>query len=55
MKIDYLAEKLGKLRKNKDFILIDARRISGRYIDGIHLARDFHKKLAEEILREIND
>lgn len=55
MKIDYLAEKLGKLRKNKYFILIDARRISGRYIDGIHLARDFHKKLAEEILGEIND
>lgn len=55
VKIDYLAEKLGKLRKDEDFTLIDARRISGRYIDGIHLARDFHRKLAEEILREIDD
>lgn len=55
MKIDYLAEKLGKLRKNMDVILIDARKISDRYIDGVHLARGFHKKLAEEIIREIND
>ena len=54
-KIDYLDEKLENLIKNQDVSLIDARKISGRYIDGIHLARDFHKKLAEEILREIND
>lgn len=54
-KIDDLAEKLGNLRQNKDVSLIDAREISCRYIDGIHLARDFHQKLAEKILREIND
>lgn len=54
-KIDGLYENLDKLRDVYKISLIDARKISGRYIDGIHLACDFHKKLAEKIIREIDD
>ena len=54
-KVDYLYEKLITLKDSYNFSLIDARKISGRYIDGIHLDSDFHKKLAEKIIREIDD
>lgn len=55
-KIDLLYEIFKEdLSNRKDFYIIDARKIQGRFIDGIHLASDFHEKLMEEILRIIND
>ena len=54
-KIDSLYENIEKLRDVYKISLIDAREISGRYIDGIHLDSDFHKKLAKKIIREIDD
>ena len=55
-KIDLLYEIFKEdLSHMKDFNMIDARKIEGRFIDGIHLASDFHEKLTEEILRIIND
>lgn len=55
-KIDVLFELFRKdLSHMKDSYIIDARKIKGRFIDGIHLASDFHERLTEEILRIIND
>ena len=55
-KIDLLYEIFKEdLSHMKDTYMIDARKVKGRFIDGIHLASDFHEKLTEEILRIIND
>ncbi|WP_105301245.1 SGNH/GDSL hydrolase family protein [Anaerococcus marasmi] len=43
------------LSYRKDTYMIDSRKIEGRFIDGIHLASDFHEKLTKEILRIVND
>ncbi|MDO5047570.1 MAG: GDSL-type esterase/lipase family protein [Anaerococcus sp.] len=43
------------LYKKDQVNLIDASLIKGRYIDGIHLAADFHEKLAEKIIRSVDD
>ena len=55
-KIDLLYEIFKEdLSHMKDTYMIDARKVQGRFIDGIHLASDFHEKLTEEILSTIND
>lgn len=55
-KIDCLYELVIENKKsNKNFHLVDARKIKGRFIDGIHKADDFHKNLAKNVLRIIND
>lgn len=39
------------LAKSLDAIVIDARKIKPSYIDGLHMREDFHKDLANEILK----
>lgn len=41
------------LAKSLDAIVIDARKIKPSYIDGLHMREDFHKNLADEILKVI--
>ena len=43
----------GKLAQSLDATIIDARKIEPSYIDGLHMREDFHKKLADEILKVI--
>lgn len=55
-KIDLLYELFEEdITNREDSYMVDTRKIEGRFIDGIHLASDFHEKLTEEILRIIND
>lgn len=42
----------GKIKK-WDVDFIDADEVSGHYLDGVHLACDFHSKLAEKIIEKI--
>lgn len=51
VKIAHLKEKIKKM--GVDFI--DAEEISGHYLDGVHLASDFHKNLAEKIIEKIGE
>ncbi|MFO3715784.1 SGNH/GDSL hydrolase family protein [Anaerococcus cruorum] len=41
----------GRLAKSSDITVIDARKIKPSYIDGFHMREDFHKDLANEILK----
>lgn len=41
------------LAKSLDAIVIDARKIKSSYIDGLHMRSDFHKDLADKILKVI--
>ena len=41
------------LAKSLDAVVIDARKIKPSYIDGLHMREDFHKNLADEILKVI--
>ncbi|WP_394019059.1 GDSL-type esterase/lipase family protein [Anaerococcus cruorum] len=41
----------GALAKSLDITVIDARKIKPSYIDGLHMREDFHKDLANEILK----
>lgn len=43
----------GTLAKSLDITVIDARKIKPSYIDGLHMREDFHKDLADEILKVI--
>lgn len=54
-KIDLLYKMAKESIKEPHIEIVDARGISGRYIDGIHLASDFHEKLAKEVIKKIND
>ncbi len=36
-----------------DILIIDAKKISGDYIDGVHMNQIFHENLASEIIRKI--
>ena len=44
---------LGYLIQSLDVSIVDARKIEPSYIDGLHMRQDFHKKLADEILKAI--
>lgn len=48
-KIEYYNERLKKI----GYSYIDGRDISGRYLDGLHMAEDFHENLSREILKMI--
>lgn len=50
-KIQVLREKI----KNWGINFIDAEEIPGHYLDGVHLASDFHKNLAEKIIEKIGE
>lgn len=50
-KIAKLKEKIKTMGVN----VIDAEKISGHYLDGVHLASDFHKNLAEKIIEKIGE
>lgn len=50
-KIAKLKEKIKTMGVN----FIDAEKISGHYLDGVHLASDFHKNLAEKIIEKIGE
>lgn len=41
------------LAKSLDATVIDARKIKSSYIDGLHMRSDFHKDLADKILKVI--
>lgn len=43
----------GLLADSLDVIVLDARKIKPSYIDGLHMREDFHKNLADEILKVI--
>lgn len=43
----------GVLADSLDVIVLDARKIKPSYIDGLHMREDFHKNLADEILKVI--
>lgn len=43
----------GILAGSLDVIVLDARKIKPSYIDGLHMREDFHKNLADEILKVI--
>lgn len=51
--INQTINQYGKLASIFDAIIIDARKIEPSYIDGLHMREDFHKALAEEILKVI--
>lgn len=51
--INQTINQYGKLAGIFDVIIIDARKIEPSYIDGLHMREDFHKALAEEILKVI--
>ena len=49
-------KKITKLKegiKNWGIAYIDAEQIPGHYLDGVHLASDFHKNLAKKIIEKI--
>ena len=48
-KIQVLKEKI----KNWGIDFIDAEEIPGHYLDGVHLAKDFHENLARKIIEKI--
>ena len=48
-KIQVLREKI----KNWGINFIDAEEIPGHYLDGVHLAKDFHENLARKIIEKI--
>lgn len=50
-KIAHLKEKI----KTMGVDFIDAEEIPGHYLDGVHLASDFHKNLAEKIIEKIGE
>lgn len=50
-KINDFAQKLLKL----DYLIVDARKIKPYYLDGLHMGKIFHKKLADEIIKIIKD
>lgn len=41
--------------KNWGISYIDAEEIPGHYLDGVHMACDFHKNLAEKIIEKIGE
>lgn len=51
--INQTINQYGKLAGIFDVIIIDARKIESSYIDGLHMREDFHKALADEILKVI--
>lgn len=51
--INQTINQYGKLASIFDAIIIDTRKIEPSYIDGLHMREDFHKALAEEILKVI--
>ena len=51
--INQTINQYGELAGIFDVIIIDARKIDPSYIDGLHMREDFHKALAEEILKVI--
>lgn len=51
--INQTINQYGKLAGIFDAIIIDARKIEPSYIDGLHMREDFHKALADEILKVI--
>ena len=50
-KIAHLKEKI----KTMGVGFIDAEEIHGHYLDGVHLASDFHKNLVEKIIEKIGE
>ena len=50
-KINDFAQKLLKL----DSLIVDGRKIKPSYLDGLHMGKIFHKKLADEIIKIIKD
>lgn len=50
-KINDFAQKISKL----DYLIVDARKIQAYYLDGLHMGKIFHKKLADEIIKIIEE